>query len=104
MFIGTAYLNEPKLCSLVFLFSPLQWSPLILNPSYTILHFLGATKVVSQHGPALSIVCSFKMTVMACLLTSFHPLLTMKHTFAASRLLKSYAFVTMETFPPSYHL
>lgn len=31
-------------------FPPLQWSPLILNPSYTILHFLGATKVVSQHG------------------------------------------------------
>lgn len=28
-------------------FPPLQWSPLILNPSYTILHFLGATKVVS---------------------------------------------------------
>lgn len=28
-----------------------QWSPLILNPSYTILHFLGATKVdfISMH-------------------------------------------------------
>lgn len=44
------FLNEPKLCFVVFCFFPLQWSPLILNPSYTILHFLGATKVVSQHG------------------------------------------------------
>ena len=32
-------------------FFAFQWSPLILNPSYTILHFLGATKVdfISMH-------------------------------------------------------
>ena len=49
VFTCAAFLNEPQLCFVV-LFPPLQWSPLILNPSYTILHFLGATKVVSQHG------------------------------------------------------
>lgn len=53
------FLNEPKLCSVVFCFLPLQWSPLILNPSYTILHFLGATKVVSQHGALLSLTYFF---------------------------------------------
>lgn len=41
---------SPNCVLLCFVFFPLQWSPLILNPSYTILHFLGATKVVSQHG------------------------------------------------------
>lgn len=35
----------------MFAFFAFQWSPLILNPSYTILHFLGATKVdfISMH-------------------------------------------------------
>lgn len=41
-------------------FPPLQWSPLILNPSYTILHFLGATKVVSQHGVWFWLACFYQ--------------------------------------------
>jgi hypothetical protein len=34
--------NSPKLSWYIL---PFQWSPLVLNPSFTIMHFLGANKI-----------------------------------------------------------
>lgn len=83
------------------LFFPLQWSPLILNPSYTILHFLGATKVVSQHGAFFSLAYIFQMVLAACVLMSLH--FSAYHfemcicCFRATGILNS--LLTAETFP-----
>lgn len=78
---------------IVFCFLPLQWSPLILNPSYTILHFLGATKVVSQHGALLLLTHFFFKWLWQHALSSLHFLLpTLKHASVALGWLK---FVTV---------
>ena len=51
MYLICLYHSLESISQIYLHFFAFQWSPLILNPSYTILHFLGATKVdfISMH-------------------------------------------------------
>ena len=63
-------LSSLEMCQMLCIFT-FQWSPLVLNPSYTIMHFLGANKVFwvfsILHGTAWSVV----WTLLCCACAQF---------------------------------